>query len=63
MLSIRKEIKIDNNDNKDRANNDNKQYVIDLKSRNPDRYISASYDMRINHLIGKNQIDFELKKI
>src|SRR6478672_5711218 len=45
-----------------RSNNDNKQYVIDLKSRNADRYISASYDLRTNHLIGKNQIDFEFEE-
>jgi len=62
LLRIRKEIQVDENDNEDRSNNDNKQYVIDLKSRNADRYISASYDLRTNHLIGKNQIDFEFEE-
>jgi hypothetical protein len=62
LLRIRKEIQVDDNDNEDTSNNDNKQYVIDLKSRNADRYISASYDLRTNHLIGKNQIDYEFEE-
>ena len=62
LLRIRKE------KNKDDDNNgldgDNIQYVIDLKCRNSDRYISASYNLTPNLIEDKkkNKIEFEFEE-
>ncbi len=47
---------------KEKSENDKKEYTIDLKCRNPDRYIAASYDLVSNLREIKNEVKFEFEE-